>query len=155
MLEKKDEKRFWSKVDRTGGPDNCWLWKAGRFSTGYGQFHVRGRSNVASRVAYDIYFGEIPAGYQVCHKCDNPLCVNPRHLFLGTTQDNTRDRDRKGRQSRGEKVNTCKLTPDSVRQIRHLYATQEYTQVQLAKQYGVSQVQIGHIVRGEHWKHIQ
>lgn len=92
----KDIQRFWSKVAITDNPDDCWLWTAGTV-TGYGSFGFQGRMRIASRVAWEITNSEIPAGMKVLHTCDNPLCVNPKHLFLGTQLDNMRDMVRKGR----------------------------------------------------------
>jgi len=86
--------RFWAKVDRSG---DCWVWIGTRWPTGYGQMRGDGRQLMAHRVAWQIVKGPIPEGLFVCHKCDNPPCVRPDHLFLGTAADNTRDRDVKGR----------------------------------------------------------
>lgn len=91
--------RFWSKV-RIG--DGCWEWQATRLPRGYGQFQFKldggkWRHHGAHRVAWMLERGPIPPGVQVCHRCDNPRCVRPSHLFLGTAADNVRDMDRKGR----------------------------------------------------------
>jgi hypothetical protein len=88
-------KRFYEKV-RIEGVGDCWEWTAGK-STGYGVIKVDGRSRKAHRVSYLIHNGELPREMLVCHKCDNPPCVNPAHLFLGTYQDNAQDKVNKGR----------------------------------------------------------
>lgn len=91
--------RFWLKVDKTAGPDGCWPW-LGSVRKGYGAFSVRGRCLTASRVAWALEAGTDPTERFVCHRCDNPLCCNPAHLFLGTASDNQIDMLRKGRASR-------------------------------------------------------
>lgn len=100
------ETRFWAKVDRT---DDCWTWTAATTGSGYGRFghqNARGGWVAAHRFAYELANGPIPDGMFVCHKCDNPPCVNPSHLFLGTHQDNMRDMDAKGRR-RGKELTHC------------------------------------------------
>ena len=91
--------RFWEKVD-VGGLDDCWLWKKSVRNDGYGQFCVGGRSGrtiAAHRVAYEIENSHVPDGKWVLHKCDNPSCINPKHLFIGTHKDNYDDMRKKGR----------------------------------------------------------
>lgn len=85
---------FWSHVQRS---DGCWLWMAGRSSEGYGTFRFNGRMQKAPRVAWQLTFGPIPDGLNALHHCDNPPCVRPEHLFLGTIDDNNKDRAAKGR----------------------------------------------------------
>jgi hypothetical protein len=101
---------------------------------------------------WELTYGDIPAGMIICHRCDNPPCVRPEHLFLGTQADNQRDRKRKGRSGRGEKNGRAKLTARAVREIRARYARGDVSQAALGAEYGVSQPAIGFVVRGEHWR---
>jgi hypothetical protein len=86
--------RFWNKVNKT---KKCWEWLATKNNKGYGRIQVNGKSRLAHRISYGLKNGEIPRGLEVLHKCDNPLCVNPKHLFLGTHKDNLQDMAKKGR----------------------------------------------------------
>lgn len=95
---------FWSLIDQSAGATACWPWVAGAFSTGYGAFRVGRRTCKASRVAYALRHGEVPSEAVICHRCDNPICCNPAHLFLGDTQMNNADMVRKGRQAKGERT---------------------------------------------------
>lgn len=147
--------RFWVKVDKRG-PDECWEWTGARNERGYGWFRTDRGAEAASRVAYRLTFGSIPHGLHVCHRCDNPPCVNPAHLWLGTNADNTRDRDEKGRHVslRGEAATGARLTAAQVEAIRDTYARGGVTQYQLADAYGVSQSTVGLIVRGQSWRDV-
>lgn len=116
-LSHADETRFWSKVDKSGGPDACWLWTAGKTQYGYGSFRSRGKSFYPHRVAWVLTHGQVPihTGYHglcVCHRCDVPACCRPDHLFLGTCKDNNRDRKNKWRTARGDKSGS-RLHPES------------------------------------------
>ncbi|WP_437230136.1 HNH endonuclease signature motif containing protein [Planctomicrobium sp. SH661] len=111
------EERFWSKVDRSGGKDACWLWTAYRNPKGYGQFAWASKTIIlAHRAAWRITYGDIPIQSCICHFCDNPSCVNPNHLWIGSHMDNVRDRDAKGRRRppSGEYNGQCKLTHEHV-----------------------------------------
>lgn len=98
------EQRFWPKVDRSGGSDACWTWTASLHTNGYGQIGSggRGRPLLAHRVAWELFCGAIPVGMVVCHRCDNHLCCNPSHLFIGTQAENLEDMTRKGRRCAGD-----------------------------------------------------
>ena len=146
---KTSQERFESKFTKS---DGCWEWAAHKDRDGYGQFKIAERTQKAHRVAYQLYVGEIPAGLCVCHRCDNPGCVNPSHLFLGTQADNTHDRENKGRgkDQCGEKNGSSKLTEKQVIEIRARHS-EGIAQVALAKELGVSQATISLIVRDHTW----
>lgn len=142
--------RFWSKVDKS---DGCWIWKAAALkppSIGYGVFWYQKRLQGAHRVSWQLSNGPIPRGMFVLHKCDNPVCVNPDHLFLGTQADNMADRKTKGRFG-GLQVPQAKLNEQSVRIIR---ASNEVGPV-LAKRFGVTRGVINRIKRHEAWAHVR
>lgn len=135
---------------RVNSETNCWQWtaaKAGR----YGAFRSDTRMDLAHRVSYEIYCGPIPAGLRVCHRCDNPICVNPEHLFLGTDADNVFDKVSKSRQARGISHGHCKLSDSDVIEIRK---TKGATQQKIADLYGVDRTLIGLIRRNKIWKHL-
>ena len=144
---------FWKHVDKSS---DCWLW-LGAKSHGYGATEISGRRIQAHRIAWILIRGPIPKGLFVCHHCDNPPCVRPEHLFLGTDVDNTHDMIRKGRarhdnQPKGEEWYLHKLTWNQVREIRAKYIPRIYSTRKLAKEYGVGQRAIWRILNNETWK---
>lgn len=145
--------RFHAKL-RLEAETGCVLWLGKRDRKGYGRLKRGGkrRQVFAHRVAYELANGPIPHGMCVLHRCDNPSCVNPVHLFLGTVTDNDADKLAKGRQAKGETLSD-KLTNRKVGEIRQRYAVGDITQQALADAYGVSQTLIGMIVRRAIWKH--
>jgi hypothetical protein len=143
-LRPKDVERFWRGVNR-GSPDSCWEWlKSVKAGLGYGQFGFAGKTLASHRVAYKIAFGPFDESLDVCHKCDNPPCCNPSHLFLGTASDNMRDAVRKGRKQ-------WKLDWDKVREMRRLYSEEGYSFVELSRSFGVTGVFVARVVRNEVW----
>lgn len=122
----------------------CWVCS----SHGKCGVHPKWYGNSLSRKIWEDNFGPIPKGKVVRHKCDNPNCVNPMHLILGTQGDNNRDRDERGRTAKGEKVASAKLTEEQVREIKN---NTELSQRQLARKYGVSQRAILLIKKGVNW----
>lgn len=148
-LEDVNQKRFWAKVNKSSG---CWEWTAYTDSWGYGRFQVKGKSKLAHRISYLLEHRVLPADLKVCHTCDNPKCVNPSHLFLGTDADNVKDRDSKGRRKplQGVRHGRAKLSEQDVLGIRN----STLSHVTLAKQYGVSAVQISTIRKRKQWTHI-
>lgn len=149
------EERFWSKADTSGGPDSCWEWQDHRVRAGYGAVRVGDKIKRAHRVAYELAYGPIPAGHYVCHRCDNPPCVNPRHLFAGTPAENSQDRESKGRRkpARGSRSGMAKLTEtDVVDILRRLQSGEK--QKPIAAIYGVDFTLISMIKRGKIWRHV-
>lgn len=147
--------RFWTHVDKTG---DCWLWTASVDRKGYGQVRVggtRGRLMRAHRVSYLLVMGRIPDLF-ACHRCDNPACVRPSHLFFGTALDNVRDMDAKGRRRtvavRGEAHSNAKLTLNEVRAIRDAISNGE-PQRSIANRFSVSPATVNHINTGRLWGH--
>jgi len=147
---------FWTKVDVCGA-DECWLWQAA-CTRGYG-IYTRGmlgkRRIYAHRYAYEMTFGPIPDGMLCMHKCDNPACVNPNHLTIGTSLDNLHDMATKGRASRGEKRWCAKLTEDAVREIRARYAAGNVSFCKLANEYGASPSAVQLAVHHKTWRHVE
>jgi hypothetical protein len=147
--------RFWAKVNKTG-PDDCWEWsKQGRDSWGYGQLKKLGHCYKAHRLSWEIHCGPIPKGLMVLHHCDNPPCVNPAHLFLGTTSDNSADMVAKRRSARrlGEINSQARLTVLNVLNIRNL-ARRGFSYSEIAPLYKISQSNVSLIVKRVTWKHV-
>jgi len=154
-----NEARFWSKVQKLPGQDGCWIWTAGCNSKGYGNFSILDNGKrkyiIASRYSWYLAYGEeVPNEMCICHKCDNPPCVRPDHLFLGTREDNSKDCCQKGRQVKGENVNSAKLTELQVQEIRIQYVTSNASQLSLSKKYNISESVVQSIVNNKIWKHI-
>lgn len=146
--------RFWPKVSRPVDPHACWRWKAYRNPAGYGQLNrgLRGEGlALAHRLSWELHYGPVPDGLLVLHHCDNPPCVNPSHLFLGTYKDNAQDAAQKGRMHPGALTGGAKLTADIVRIIR---AHRGVSQRTLAVLYGVDQSTISQIISRRRWQHV-
>ena len=149
--------QFWMGVKKGQNPDDCWEWVKGRYSTGYGMFtraYMLGFPRLTHRFSYMLHYGPIPEKMQVCHKCDNPACVNPHHLFLGTPSDNMQDCVQKGRhfhlEMRGEKHWKARLSEVDVIAIRNDNRPLSV----ISKAYGCSKTHISHIKRRTIWGHI-
>ncbi len=151
---------FWQKVSKDGPIHpicgQCWIWTARSLMNGYGRLKVAGRWHFAHRYSWGIHAGPIPNELCVLHRCDNPSCVNPTHLFLGTRGDNAADMVWKNRHAKGENVPWAKLTDEQVREIRSRYEYNSTTNgaYALARDFGVSQPTIARILDGRTWKHV-
>jgi hypothetical protein len=167
--------RFWRGVNKDGPihpvHGQCWVWTLGLFENGYGAFWVGDRQKRAHRYSWEVHVGPIPKGKRILHRCDNPCCVNPKHLFVGTDADNIADMVAKGRhphgethgsvtkpeaRPRGEGHGMAKLTDEDVREIRRLYRwrSKEFGTYGLANRYNVTQHLIVLILQGKIWTHV-
>lgn len=148
-----DPKRFWARVAKRG-PNDCWEWQGPKHKNGYG--FDRDRRHFGQyyphRVAYIFANGPVPDGLHVLHRCDNPLCCNPAHLFAGTNDDNIADKVAKQRQPRGETHGVAKLSSEQVAEIRQRYAQGDIFMRELAEQYGVSRGTISSVIRRVNWQ---
>jgi len=153
-----DEARFWNKVfklsEQQGG---CWIWIGAHDKNGYGKFHLSNDGldiHLRAHVYSFMIYNRVPRFkiLQVCHTCDNPACVRPEHLFLGTAQENTDDKVSKNKQAKGELHGISKLTEAQVKEIRELYP--KINGMKLAKLYNVTHSVIYSILNRKYWKHI-
>ncbi len=163
MIDDKTLALFWSRVN-IGGEDDCWEWKVftqSKKKMRYPTFRQNNKNMNSHRFSWIIHNGPIPEGMLVLHRCDNPPCVNPNHLFLGTHLDNARDKIEKGRG--GDTANTgnrtnrrnCKFTEKEVKEIRDLYSTGEFLYKELAVMFGAGYSTIGHIITRKTWSDVQ
>lgn len=158
-LTLRQEKNFWAKVEKTDAPDGCWVWVGSQDTKGYGTFKVFPRTYRAHRLSYLLHYGAIAEGLFVCHRCDQPSCIRPDHLWLGTNQENMDDMLKKGRYVSGkaksidrppvlnlhnvpvgEKTYNAKLTEHDVRAIHRLYKEERWSQAKLARQFKIGQM---------------
>lgn len=149
-------RRFWKKVKK-GKPNDCWNW-IGALKLEYGMVVAvladRRVELRAHRISYFLRYGDFDRRLCVCHKCDNPKCVNPRHLFLGTSRENTYDRNRKQRDARGETSGVHKLTEKQVKEIRRLYTNKEMSGPEIGRRFGVHRTNAWYLVNRT-WEHLK
>ncbi len=153
QVYKSPEERFWEKVDKSAGPNGCWIWMVGRSPprpcTTYGQFYYKGRCRgVAHRFAWMLTNGPISESALMCHHCDNPPCVNPAHLFIGTHATNAQDALDKGR------FPYTSITTRNVIGIRDWYVQEVVSLQDIADGYGLNYGQVSAIVTHRTWRHV-
>ena len=138
--------------------EGCWDWKGSIYKNGYGfiPIHENGKkfSSLAHRLSYELHIGPIPEGFIVCHRCDNPKCTNPDHLWIGTTQDNVDDKIRKGRSNKGQKHGNSKLKDEDIPEIRKMLDL-GVSGAKLARKYNVSTTIISYIKNRKTWTHVK
>lgn len=152
MIGSSFTERFWSRVEMSLMPNGCWLWRGQISQRGYGVVRKSGKHQYAHRVSYELTNGVMPREMRVCHRCDNPPCCRPSHLFLGTQEENIHDMRRKGRNP-----HPLKLSESDILEIRHRYANREAVKIsmqQLANEYGVVKGYISKIIHRQKWRHI-
>ena len=149
MTLKWNKQRFETFFTKT---ESCWDWEGSLRGKGYGGFRQNNKMYIASRVSYELYKNPIPEGLLVCHTCNNPKCVNPNHLYLGTYQENTQQAVKEGRQyiPKGVENGSAKLTEEQIFLIRE----DPRSQRTIAKEYGISQLHVSRIKRKISWSHI-
>lgn len=154
-LEGNPRDRFFSNIKKEEGGIGCWVWTGLASKQGYGRMTIKKRQKLAHRYSWEIHIGEIPDEMFVCHRCDNPTCVNPDHLFVGSRADNVKDMHEKNRNrdDRGSKHPMAKLNEDKVIQIRKKINNGD-RQIDLAKEYDVHPMTISNIKNRKKWKHI-
>jgi len=149
--------RFYAKVVLPETNEGCWVWTGWKTVKGYGKISREGKgkgpSVYAHRLAYELHTGEIPVGNVVCHSCDNPSCVNPAHLFVGTQVDNLRDMASKGRSLRGERQPNAKLTESNVIEIFAMRRDGAKLSV-IGDRFGVGKSHVHGVLTRKTWKHL-
>lgn len=149
------EDRFWLGVDNSSGDESCWPWLRSKTRNGYGVLSRGYKERRAHRFSWTISNGPIPPGMHVLHRCDNPACCNPRHLFVGTHRHNMDDKVLKGRQLRGASHPGAKLSDNQVMEIRKLYDGKTMSNAEIAERYGIEKSSVRLIGLRRTWRHIQ
>jgi len=154
------KEKFWPKVTKT---ETCWIWNCSKNSNGYGNVCYKGKTSYTHRLSYEFNNNcVIPKGLCVLHKCDNPSCVNPEHLFLGTPKENSIDCRNKGRTGAyphpekvpyGSKHGRAKLTENDVKEIKNMINDGQKS-IDISRKYNVDPSTVGLIKRGVNWKHV-
>lgn len=146
-LSKTHIQKFWDRIDKSN-QDVCWEWKSHKNSDGYGSMKIFGQEQKAHRISWTLHYGDIPDGMCVCHTCDNPGCVNPHHLWLGTHTENMVDKSRKGRVD-GERNPNSKIDDETAKRIVREYENGIFSQAEIARKEKLSTGQVCKIIHGK------
>lgn len=150
-LSDSDSKRLWENVRKM---DSCWVWTGARTKDGYGKMKAIDKVYSVHRLSWMIHKGKIPAGMNVLHRCDNPPCINPDHLWIGTTKDNVADKVAKKRHGFGMGNPPAKLNDSQVLEIREVYSKSHPSISSTARKYKISRCVIYGIINGKLWRHL-
>lgn len=152
MRKPNTEAEFWFRVDKRGD-DECWRWMGPLDRIGYGRFYLNGKTLLSHRASMLFAHGELRSELDVLHSCDNPACVNPKHLRFGTHADNMRDKVDRGRQKRGEHAPQAKLTDAHIKIIK--YIGRSLPRKVLAREFGINSQAVSNILCGRKWSHVK
>ncbi len=155
MSKKNTMEYVWENIDKRTDND-CWNWMGYKDIGNYGKININNKTYYAHRFIYEQTFGKILGGSFILHKCNNPSCCNPKHLYSGTQKDNIKQmyNDKRNVNHCGEKSGSTKLTEKDVLEIRELYLTKKYYQRDLGEIFGVHRYTITGIVNKKRWKHL-
>lgn len=142
--------RFLTFIDKQDS--GCWIWMGGKNASGYGLFSIGRKLRLAHRMSWEFTYGFSPDNLVICHRCDNRACVNPEHLFLGDNKDNAKDKMKKGRHI--QSYGNTKLTISDILEIRELWLTGNYSQIELAKKFNVGHSCINRVIDRNKWRGI-
>ena len=157
ILTFEQQKHLWERIKPIEKLDDCWIWFGTKDKDGYGKIKINRKTLRAHRVIFSLFHDgmDLQPNQLLCHTCDNPSCVNPNHLFIGTEQDNSNDMVKKGRSVRGEQSPFSKLQKDDILQIFDMFINQKMTPTSISKFYNVSETCIRLVLERKSWRFVE